>query len=1395
TLNAAGTATISVSPTTTGTINIVSVASSGNPSCVNPQTSSIPITVLPLPTASVTANPTTICENGTTTLTFTGTPNATVTYNINGGTNQTITLNAAGTATISVSPTTTGTINIVSVASSGTPSCVNPQTSSIPITIVEAPIAGVAPQPQVLCVTSSPIDLFLLLGNTAQTGGTWSPALASGTGIFNPAIDLSGSYIYTVTGNPLCPPAQVTVQITVNPIPNAGNDVVNYNICSNQNSIDLFTLLGSNAQTGGTWSPALASGTGVLNPAVDISATYTYTVVGIAPCVDDFATVEVIITQGPEAGNNNSITVCQNSPTQDLFLALGPNAQTGGTWSPVLSSGTGVFNPSIDLAGDYTYSLSGNDPCDNDEATITVIVNPIPDAGEDGSHIFCTNDSPQDLFNFLNGNPQTGGTWSPALASGTGVFNPLVDVATTYTYTVGGNLCDTDTANVIITIVQSPIAGADGQLTTCENVISLDLTTGLDGTQGNGTWTDDDNTGALTGNIFNPSIVGVGTYTFTYTVTGGSSPCTTDTSVVTVTVNPLPNAGDFVATSPICTSVGTFDLNTLLTGQDLGGNWLDSTNTIIVNPINVSALASGTYNYTYEVTNSCGDDEQLVQLEILPTPEVLTSNVTIAPICIGNNATIQFSGMQDGIYIVNYNVSGVNNITTQSETITITGGLGSFIIPSTSLSNIGTSTITFENIANTVTNCTATLVNVTSIIEVKPLLDILPNVITVANVCLGTDVTVVFTNATNFPDGTYQFNYSIPTGNPTTGNSGDVLITAGNGQFTIPASVFATVGSYTLTITGITSTAECSNPTVSSSVTFDVQATPNSGTFTGLISICPSTGVLDLNSLLENEDTGGEWKDSTGQVVNSPLTIINFSPATYSYTYTVTNSCASVSTTVQFTILPNPQIASFNISINPNCLGIDTIVTLNGMVDGIYTLSYDLSGSNTLAGQTATVTIAAGTGTFTIPSSNLTNIGTTVITITAILNTVSTCSNNVVNVSAQIQITPLSSIDSSNVSIANVCVGDDLTVQITNATNLVDGVYQFSYSIPNANPTTGNSGDVTITAGIGQFTIPAASFSTAGNYILTIVGITTTSGCANTTVSASTNFVIQPSLDITGATVSAQDTCVNFQSLVTISNANNLPDDSYTITYTLSGANAFTETITIPFVSGSAIFPLAQTNLTNAGATTITITDIISTTVTCGLNGATFPPYTFDVDELGAPTLVQEGNLFCEDENPTIANLSANILNGQTVIWYTSQTGGTAYAETDLLVHNTIYYAALVSQSGCEGATRLEVTVDLTICDDILIPDGFSPNDDTINDTFEIKNLPIVYPNFKLEIYNRYGNILYTGNKNTPLWDGTTTEKGLNVGGNVLPTGVYFYILYFNDGVKKPVQGRLYLSR
>jgi mucin-2 len=1295
-----------------------------------------------------------------------------------------------------------GTLDVSSFNSTSSPYIFTYTVSSSPCPDAVSTVTIIVNSNPTVTVTSPPVCAGTPATVTATPipAGTYTYTWTVPAGATNPGnvssftTTTAGVYSVVIT-NPTttCPSQAVQTTVVINPVPYAGIDGV-LQICSNQNSVDLFDYLSGSPQTGGTWSPALASGTGIFNPAIDVSDVYVYTIAGIAPCVDDTATVTVTVIPGPEAGNNNSLIVCENSAPQDLFLLLGPNAQTGGTWLPALTSGTGIYDPSVDTAPFYTYMLTGSNPCDNDEATITITVNPVPDAGTDGAHLFCTNDAAQDLFDFLNGTPQTGGTWSPALASGTGVFNPLLDTADVYTYTVGGGNCDVATAQVTVTVVQSPIAGADGQLQACADDTAIDLTSGLDGTQGLGTFADDNATGALSGTTFNPSLVTPGTYTFTYTVSGGTSPCITDTAIVTVVVNPLPISGTFVPIAPICASSGTLDLNTLITGQDLGGTW-SNTNGTVTSPIDISAFTEGTYTYDYTVTNTCDTAVTTVEFTILPIPTIVTTNVTVSPICIGADAIVTLSGMIDGTYDLNYELSGSNVLANQSVQITVVGGNASFTIAAADIPNSGTTIITFTGIGNTITNCEATPSNVTGSIVINPLVTIDDTNVSVANACLNSDVVVVISSAANLTDGTYQFDYSISGGVVLSGNSGDFVVTSGSGQFSIPATTFPAVGNYTIQINSITSTTQCSNLTINATANFEIVEPIVAGTFSGIISVCPSTGTIDLASLLDDENAGGVWTDATNQTVTSPLNIISFAPGTYSYTYTVSNACGNDDETIQFTILANPQIATPNIIIAPACLGTDVVVTLNGMTDGTYTLTYDLSGSNTVAAQTATVTIASGTGNFTIPTASLSNTGITVISFTNIVNTVTNCSNTVVNVTAQINVRPKADIESSNVSVASVCFGDNVVVTISNAANLPDGVYQFDYAISGGVVLSGNSGDVTITAGSGQFQLNSTLFSTAGNYTITINSITSTTLCPNTTENATVSFVINSAPNTAGANLSALATCANFSTEVTISNATGLTDGSYTIIYDLSGANIASATVVINVVSGVATFTIPATSILNDGDTTITITDIMSDSTLCTATGALFTPFTFSVTDLGTPVLIDKGNEFCDTDNPTIADLSANIVGNQTVIWYDAASGGTAYNDTDVLINGTTYYAVLVSQSGCESATRLNVTVDTTVCADLIIPDGFSPNGDGINDDFHIVNLEVLYPNFKLEVYNRYGNLIYTGNKNTPRWNGTTTEKSLRLGSNLLPSGVYFFIIYFNDGTRKPLQDRVYLNR
>ena len=187
------------------------------------------------------------------------------------------------------------------------------------------------------------------------------------------------------------------------------------------------------------------------------------------------------------------------------------------------------------------------------------------------------------------------------------------------------------------------------------------------------------------------------------------------------------------------------------------------------------------------------------------------------------------------------------------------------------------------------------------------------------------------------------------------------------------------------------------------------------------------------------------------------------------------------------------------------------------------------------------------------------------------------------------------------------------------------------------------------------------------------------------------------------------------------------------------------------------------------------------------------------VNDAPTPTLADPNQELCINDGPTILDLTLNISeydsNTDNVIWYDVATGGSPLASSTLLIYAVTYYAVLYdSVTGCESSVRLAVTPDVTACGELILPDGFSPNGDGINDTYDYNNLDILFPNFEIQIFNRYGTVLYKGRASTPRFDGTSNQPGAILKGK-LPVGVYFYIFNYNDGINKPEQGRLYLSR
>jgi len=88
-------------------------------------------------------------------------------------------------------------------------------------------------------------------------------------------------------------------------------------------------------------------------------------------------------------------------------------------------------------------------------------------------------------------------------------------------------------------------------------------------------------------------------------------------------------------------------------------------------------------------------------------------------------------------------------------------------------------------------------------------------------------------------------------------------------------------------------------------------------------------------------------------------------------------------------------------------------------------------------------------------------------------------------------------------------------------------------------------------------------------------------------------------------------------------------------------------------------------------------------------------------------------------------------------------------------------------------------------------PNLFSPNGDGKSDLFKISGIEDT-PDFKLIIYDRWGNEVYNysnnGRSNPVWWNG-------NRNGKPVPAGVYFYTLDFNDGITEPVRNFVELLR
>jgi gliding motility-associated-like protein len=137
------------------------------------------------------------------------------------------------------------------------------------------------------------------------------------------------------------------------------------------------------------------------------------------------------------------------------------------------------------------------------------------------------------------------------------------------------------------------------------------------------------------------------------------------------------------------------------------------------------------------------------------------------------------------------------------------------------------------------------------------------------------------------------------------------------------------------------------------------------------------------------------------------------------------------------------------------------------------------------------------------------------------------------------------------------------------------------------------------------------------------------------------------------------------------------------------------------------------------------------------------------------------------------ANLTVDSLKGgtpeYTYTWYDIKDNSIVGTGTQLTVspnQNTYYRLVVVdSTQKCEASDTIYIRVDVNLYD---FPDGFAPNGGVaVNQTFGIIASPVV-DLIEIKIFNRWGQLLFSGNGNGAKWDGTFN-------GELQPMDTYVY--------------------
>ena len=404
-----------------------------------------------------------------------------------------------------------------------------------------------------------------------------------------------------------------------------------------------------------------------------------------------------------------------------------------------------------------------------------------------------------------------------------------------------------------------------------------------------------------------------------------------------------------------------------------------------------------------------------------------------------------------------------------------------------------------------------------------------------------------------------------------------------------------------------------------------------------------------------------------------------------------------------------------------------------------------------------------------------------------------------------------------SVAFTNVTEPDTIGFSVANAINpLCNGNANGSITVIPSGGTLSYSYNWTPAPALGQTTATASGLN-ANTYIVTVTD-------ANACVSTQTTTLTSP-------------VALTISSTFVPSSCNTIPDGSIDVTvvggtlpylYQWTGASSATSEDLIAVLSGTYTITVTDTNscsiadtvlllsnqTVNAVAgndTTYCASGSITLDGSTSINGISFQWFDMTNTLLGSSAtlalnppagtnsfyLIVDNGTGCSDSDTV--NVTANplpLVNAGTdvtiVIGASTTLGGTPTtnvvggiinwtpvpgALNNPAVSNPIaapiattsYTVTVTSLEGCIASDSVVVT----ILPGIVFPDGISPNADGANDEWIIDGIDL-FPECLVEVYNRWGELLFQSIGYKENWDGSYKGKPL-------PVGTYYYIIDLKD--------------